>query len=228
MKISVKQGVPLRRWLPQALSFFLALQNVHGLQAPVPLQTKPIDLPVVQSLRVITLAGNQAMNDLEHHIMAPLVVEVLDRNDRPVEGADVVFRFPLNGPSGTFAGQKTSQTTRTNSQGQAAATGWTANGGVGRFQVHATATYVNQMGEATISMSNVTRIVGDANNKGNSGSWKSSKWFKIALVAGAAGAVVGIVLATRGSSTSTSTSTAKTSIPTITITPGTPGVGAPH
>src|SRR5581483_7513056 len=56
----------------------------------------------VQGLKLIPLAGKGEANDLQRHIMAPLVIEVLDQNDRPVEGAEVVFRFPINGPSATF------------------------------------------------------------------------------------------------------------------------------
>ena len=177
-------------------------------------------LPVVQNLKVIALAGNDEMNDLERRIMAPLVVQVLDQNDRPVEGADVVFRFPLNGPGATFPNQKTSQTTRTNALGQAAATGWTANSQVGSFQVHATATYGNQMGEKTISMSNVTRIVEDVREKNKERSWWSTKKFKIAVIAAAAAAAAGIVLATRGGGSG--------SQPPVTISPGSPTIGGPQ
>jgi hypothetical protein len=155
--------------------------------------------------------------------MAPLVVEVLDQNDRPVEGADVVFRFPLNGPGATFPNQKTSQTSRTNAQGEAAATGWTANGEVGRFQIHATATYGNQMGETTFSMTNVTRIVESAKKNRKQKKWWSTRTFKIAVIAGGAAIVAGIVLAkeTGGSSKAGAT------IPTVTISPGSPTVGGP-
>ena len=73
-----------------------------------------------------------------------------------------MFRFPLDGPSATFADQKNAQTFRTNADGQAAAIGWTANGKVGTFQVQVTASRGNELGSATISMTNVTRIIGAA------------------------------------------------------------------
>jgi hypothetical protein len=176
---------------------------------------------MIRSLKLTTLAGNKEMNDLERGLMAPLVIQVLDQNDRPVEAAEVVFRFPLTGPSATFRGGNTSQTVRTNGQGQAAAMNWTANNDVGTFTVHVTAAYGNQLGETTVSMTNVTRIVEEGKARGKQAKWYSSKWVKIALIAGGAATVAGIILATRGSS---STSTP----PTITITPGTPGVGGPH
>jgi len=182
-------------------------------------------LPMVQNLRVLVLAGNDGLNDLERHTVASLVVQVLDPNDRPVEGADVVFRFPLKGPGATFADQKTSQTMRTNSHGQAAATNWTANNEVGSFQVQATATYGNQMGEKTISMTNVTRIVEDVKKNRKDKSWWSSRKFKIALIAGGAAIAAGVVLATRGGGNGNPASTPP---PTITITPGNPSVGGPQ
>ena len=220
----MNRGLARPRWLLQALIFLLSLApGAYAQQPPAPAPTKPMaQLPVVQNLKVLPLAGKDEMNDLERHVMAPLVVEVLDQNDRPVEGADVVFRFPLNGPGATFPNQKTSQTSRTNAQGEAAATGWTANGEVGRFQVHATATYGNQMGETTFSMSNVTRIVESARKNRTEKKWWSTRKFKIAVIAGGAAIVAGIVLAKEGGGSSKAST-----IPTITISPGSPSVGGP-
>lgn len=221
-------------WLPHVLAILLVLapcrandqapaapQAAPPQTSPTPGQVQPMaQLPIVQNLKVKALAGDREMNDLERRVMAPLVVQVLDQNDRPVEGADVVFRFPLNGPGATFTGGKTSATVRTNGQGQAAAMNWMANNEVGTFQIRVTATYGNQMGEATVSMSNVTKIV-EENKRAKQTHWYSSKWVKIAIVAGVAGAVTGIVLGTRGGSSTATT-------PTITISPGSPGVGGPH
>jgi hypothetical protein len=186
-----------------------------------PAEGKPVSsLPTVQNLKVIVLAGNGEVNDLERRVMAPLVVEILDLQDRPIEGADVVFRFPLRGPSAVFADQKSAKTVRSNGQGEAAATGWTANNELGTFQVHVTATYGNQVGETTITMSNVARSRDAQMSKigGRKSLW-SSKWFKIGLIAGGAGLAAGIVLATRGGGGATNR--------TITVTPGSPSVGGP-
>jgi hypothetical protein len=209
----------VRLWLLEVMIVLLAVPpNMTGQQAAPSPQTQPMaPLPTVRSLTVVPLAGNGEMNDLEGRVMAPLVVQVLDQNDRPIEGADVVFRFPMRGPGGSFAGQK-NKTERTNGQGQAAATGWTANDQVGTFQVHVTAAYGNQVGEATISMTNVTRIV-EGKMKQKHPHWYSSKWAKIGVIAGAAGVAATIVLATRGG---------KSSLPSITISPGAPTVGSPH
>ena len=122
-----------RRWLPQALAVLLVVTQIQAAeqaaappQAPaarhrpallqhhsprhqrLQRQAASAQLPVEQSLKILVLAGNGEMNDLERRVMAPLVVQVVDQNERPVEGAEVVFRFPLNGPSATFPGGKSS------------------------------------------------------------------------------------------------------------------------
>ena len=198
------------RWLPLALVLLLALPPSATAQAPA-------DQPAtVRTLKVISLAGNQEMNDLENRVMAPLVVQVLDQNDQPVEGADVIFRFPLNGPSGNFPDQKTAETFRTNADGQAAATGWTANGKVGTFQVQVTASRGSEQGATTVSMTNVTRIT-EAQKRSRRKGW-FSRWGKFAIGGGAAVVVAVVVLATRGGSSSR----------VITATPGSPSIGGPQ
>lgn len=229
------RSLSMHCWMPQVLVILLAAGPVWaGEQPPAPQQPAPgppsgqpaattpvAPLPMVRSLKVTALAGNNALNDLERGLMAPLVVQVLDQNDRPVEGAEVVFRFPLDGPGAVFRGGNTSQTVRTNGQGQAAAMNWTANNQVGSFSVRVTVVYGNQLGDAMVSMTNVTKIVGEGRGGQKQAKWYSSKWVKIALIAGGAATVAGIVLATRGGGGASTP-------PTITITPGSPTVGAPH
>src|SRR4249920_3789482 len=136
---SLSRGTARQRWLSPFVAIVLAWPTgAVGQQTSTPPLKPMAPLPTVKSLKVTALAGDGEMNDMERRVMAPLVVQVIDQNDRPVEGADVVFRFPLNGPGAVFAGQKNSKTERTNGQGQAAATGWIANGELGSFQVHVT------------------------------------------------------------------------------------------
>jgi hypothetical protein len=148
------------------------------------------------------------------------VVQVVDQNERPMEGADVVFRFPISGPGAAFTGGKSSVTVKTNGGGQAAAVNWMANGQTGTFQVHVSASYGNQVGETTLSMTNVTRIVDEDRTSKHESLW-SHRWFKVAVIGGAAAIAVGVVLATRGGGSKASTST-------VTISPGPPTVGGPH
>jgi hypothetical protein len=213
---SFRQPQRFDRWLPQLLIALLALPPGAGAQQP-PAQSKPeAPAPTVQSLRVIALAGNGEFNDLASHVMAPLVVQVLDRNARPVEGADVTFRFPLTGPGARYANQATSQTVRTDLDGQAAATGWTASGGPGTFRVQVTASRGNEQGQTMVTMTNVATLANAPREQTKH--WWSSKWGKIGLIAGGAAAVAAIVIVkTRGSGTTT-----------ITGVPGFPTIGGPQ
>lgn len=225
-----------RRWLPQALAALLVVTQIQAAEqaapppqapegqpatpAPAPGQLAPAaPLPIEQSLKVRVLAGDGEMNDLERRVMAPLVVQVVDQNERPMEGAQVVFRFPLNGPGAAFAGGKTSLTVLTNGVGQAAAINWMANGQTGSFQVHVNATYGNQVGEATLTMTNVTRIENVSKNlagaKKKEGLW-SHRWFKVAVIGGAALAIgLGVYLGTRGGGKSGTTVGVSTGPPTV-------------
>ena len=219
MKSCSSKGLQTWRWLlPQVLSVVLVFPPSVGAQQPAAPAKPMAPLPMVQSLKVMALAGDGEMNDLERKIMAPLVVDVLDQNSRPVEGAAVVFRFPLNGPSASFSNGDKARTVRTNADGQAAAVDWVAEGGAGKFQVRVNASRGNELGETVISMSNVSRITEDMKTtKSKHKSLWSSRWVKIGIVAAAAGAVAGIILATRGDSTTT-----------VSASPGSPTIGGPR
>jgi hypothetical protein len=153
------------------------------------------------------------MNDMERGIMAPLVVQILDRNSRPIEGAQVTFRFPSKGPSATFADGQNSMTVRSNADGQAAAAGWKSNGQEGSFEVRVSASWEDDFGEATVRMTNAAKVVTDTRTRRRG--WWSSRWIKIGAVAGA---VTAIILLTRGSGGES----------TITISPGSPTFGGPQ
>lgn len=200
-----------RRWLPPLLAVLLALPPEMYAQQPA-----AAAVGSVQSLKILPLAGDHAVNDIEHHVMSPLVVQVLDQNLRPVEGAQVVFRFPIQGPGAEFPGGQSSQTARTNADGQASAVGWVANKQLGNFQVHINASMANQLGEAVITMTNANKIVEGVKEKHKS--FWSSKWAKISIIAAAAGITAGVVLATRGGGGTT----------TVTASPGAPTVGGPR
>lgn len=202
------QGIVVRKWLSQVMAVILAM--------PIAVAQQPALGPVktTRSLRVIVLAGEGEINDLELRVMAPLVVQVLDGNSRPVEGADVTFQFPMGGASAIFANQQQSQTFRTNADGQVAATGWTANGQAGRFQVRVSAVRGTETGEAVISMTNATNVA--ALKKEEQKRWWSSRWFKVAAIAGAAGAVTAGVLLATGSNGNSHT---------VSVSLGTPSIG---
>lgn len=205
----------VRRWLASNLAFLLVLTPAAIAQTPAP-QTAP-QPATIRSLKVVALAGNLEMNDLQNRVMAPLVVQVLDQNDHPVEGADVTFRFPIDGPSAMFVDQNAAATFRTNVDGQAAAIGWMANGQVGTFKIQVTAFRGSEAGATIISMTNATRITESARMQKKN--WWSTKWGRIAIVGGAAAIAVAVVLATRGSGNNTKV---------IIGAPGSPTIGAPE
>jgi hypothetical protein len=69
-------------------------------------------------------------------------------------------------------------------------------------------------------MTNATRVVAEA-KKSTAKGWWSHRWVKIAVIGGVAAAIgIGVYLGTRGGS--------KGSGSTVTINPGSPGVGAPN
>lgn len=210
----LNQGQRIGRWVTYPLAVLLALPPAASAQ-PAPQVLQPA---TVQSFKVIALAGNGEMNSLESKVMAPLVVQVLDQSDQPVEGADVTFRFPLAGPSATFPDQKSAATFRTNADGQAAAIGWTANSQLGRFKIQVTASRGSEQGSAVVTMTNVTRIT--ESERTRSKRWWSTKWGKIAIVAAAAGIAAAVILATHGGGGSGGK--------VITGAPGSPTIGAPQ
>lgn len=112
-----------------------------------------------QGLRIIPLAGNNEFNDIEHQVMAPLAVQVLDQNDLPVEGAVVLFEFPDSGPSAMFGNSTTFQTFRTGRSGQVLASGWISNNQAGTLIVRVTAFSGNKHGTISISMTNATPAI---------------------------------------------------------------------
>jgi hypothetical protein len=160
-------------------------------------------------LKLRVLEGQDAVNDLVRRISVPPVIEVRDENDRPLEGADVVFRLPVTGPGGIFPGQQMVQKSRTNVQGQATVVGYQANGVPGQFTIAVTATRNDQMGQITVRQTNGQELGLYPPKK------KSRKWLWIGIAAAAGGAVAGILVARGGGSSSTAATT-----PTITITPG--------
>jgi hypothetical protein len=180
-------------------------ENPAAAQVP-----NPLLLPV-ESLRILVLQGQGEVHDIRNRITSTAVIEVRDENGRPVEGADVTFELPAVGPGGLFAQQQTTFSTRTNSQGQAAAT-FQPNLLTGRFNIKVSTMLGNRSGHETIRQSNSTRAAKATTEQGGGGIFKFA-WWKVAVVAGV-GVTVGVLLATRGKDT-------------ITLIPGTPTFSAP-
>ena len=157
-----------------------------------------------QRLRIIPLEGNNAVNYIPILTVTPPVVEVRDENERPVEGAAVIFKLPSSGPGATFGGSETTQTRVTDARGQAGVTGYTINKQAGRFVIEITATHEGRAGRLLMTQTNSIdklppEIAGDRQGG-------KLKWILLGAAAGV-GAGLGIYFGTRGSTAPISVST---------------------
>jgi hypothetical protein len=167
------------------------------------------------TLKIFVLQGEAAINSVPEHTAVMPVVEVRDANNRPVEGAEVVFQLPATGPGGYFTGHEYSTKVKTNLQGQAGAA-FTPNDIPGRFTIRVTAAMGPRTGHVTITQTNSLHARESTQVR------KKTSGRKIAAIVAVAGgaAAVAAILATRGGHSGTRTRT-------ITVTPGSPTVGRP-
>lgn len=211
---------PIRRglcWSLISLNVWLSIGNAQtpntppqapAEQAPVP--TRPAS---ISSLKVFVLEGANGVHIPKTGTSVPLVIEVRDQNDRPVEGADVMFQLPSSGPGGVFYDQKLVFTTKTNYQGQAEAAGFQHNTQYGRFNIAVTVSLgalKRTIGVSQIITDNPELLVPKR---------RSRKWLWIGLAGAAAAAGIGIYLTTRGSGATSST---------VILTPGPITIGVPR
>jgi hypothetical protein len=167
-------------------------------------------------LKIVVLAGENAVNNIRSKIAVPPAVEVRDQNDQPVVGAEVVFRLPASGAGGVFSGWLDYQVVKTDEKGRAAASGLTPNDQEGRFNIKVTATQGKRSGTVVIAQTNTSARV--------EGTSKSHTKLYVILGAVAVGAVVGGVAAAHGSGSSAATAATNP----ISISAGPIGVGGPH
>ncbi|MEK7409040.1 MAG: hypothetical protein AAB225_28585 [Acidobacteriota bacterium] len=194
---------------------------------PAPKPAMPAEQPAAPApkpaapaapLKLVVLQGEGAINNMRAKTATQPSVEVRDEKDKPVPGAEVVFQLPAAGPGGVFHGWMRTQTARTDAQGQAAASGLTPNDQAGRFNIKVTATLDNSTGSVVIGQSNAVR--GGEGGRAVNG---RSGWWKAVVALGAAGAVGGVVAATRNGQAA-----AAIPLTPITITPGPISVGSPR
>lgn len=148
----------------------------------------PVLAQASEELKIVILEGDGFINNVRKRTARDAVVEVRDRNNKPLAGASVVFLLPSNGPGGAFANGAQSLTVQTNAAGRAVATGLQPNQLTGEFQIQVEARFENQTGRATIRQRNVSRSL-----------WKS--WKRWALLGGVVAAVIIVVIVARGEDT---------------------------
>ncbi len=173
------------------------------------------------ALKITAIEGEGAINNIRTKSATQLVVEVHDEAGKPVAGAEVVFQLPAAGPGGVFNGWMRTQTARTNPEGRAGSNGLTPNNEEGRFNIKVTASMGSKSGSLVIGQSNA-QGGGAGGAKAKSG---SGTWWKVLIVAGAAGLAGGIIYGVTRETTPAAAATATTP---ITITPGSITVGGPR
>jgi len=166
------------------------------------------------------------------------MVQVDDENHKPVAGVVVAFILPDSGASGVFATGTRTISVTTDSAGRALAPGIVPNDVAGNVKIRVVARYKALEAEAVINTQNVLgaaaaaggATVGGAAGGGAAGGGAagagaaaggiSSKLLLIIGIA-AAGVAGGVFAVTRGGGSSSSSSSP------VTVTAGTPTVGAP-
>jgi hypothetical protein len=201
---------PIGQRCVSAVCLLLVNLSTASVWAQDPPQAPP-------KLEIVVVEGEGAINNTKDQNFHEPVVQVLDDSQKPIAGAAVVFFLPTTGPGGTFFDGTRSLTVTTDAQGRATVRGIRFNHLPGQMKIRVTASAGGQTATAIITQTNLS---------GGGGPPVMSKTVKILLIVVlAAGAVTGAILATRGGSSSSSGGSPAT--PPITITAGTPTVGAP-
>src|SRR5882724_2022518 len=172
--------------------------------SPVSAQTEG-DQPKFQ---LVVVRGEEAQNNIKKGRATKAVVEVRDRNNKPVAGIAVLFLLPDSGASGSFVSGAQTASVTTDNLGQAAIT-YKPNNVAGQFNLKATV-----KGTPNDSTVNIKQN----NTPGSSSGGLSTTTIVILAVAGI-GLGVGLGVGLSGGGTN------KTN--TVTLTPGGPVIGPP-
>ena len=104
-----------------------------------------------QGIRIVVIAGEDAVNIVQQKTAVAPIVEVRDDNDLPVAG--ILVTFTVRGKTAAFAGGAQSLSVTTDAAGRAVAAGLTPSS-TGAVQISVTATARGQTAVATISQRN--------------------------------------------------------------------------
>ncbi len=103
------------------------------------------------ALKIVVIAGEDAVNVVQQNTAVAPIVEVRDRNNQPVSGA--VVTFAIRSGRATLSGSRT-LTVTTNATGRAIASGLTPTG-TGALRISASAAFQGQTTAVTIAQTNV-------------------------------------------------------------------------
>jgi hypothetical protein len=143
--------------------------------------------PSPGGLKIVVIAGEDAVNVIQQKTAASPVVEVRDRNDLPVGGATVVFS--ITGGRAVFAGGASQVTVTTNAAGRAAAAALSPTES-GLIRIEIQTSFQGQTASATITQTNVATAA-DAAAQSASKPASSGGSGTAAGASGAAGAAAG-------------------------------------
>jgi hypothetical protein len=227
-----RHAVPLRsrhHVFTQTLGGLAIVLSALLVAAPL----RAVDPVLPRQLVVTVTQGDNA----EHDILAPreidITVRVTDEAQMPIQNAVVVFQLPQSGPGGSFLNDSRFSTVMSDEQGMASARGFKANSTVGEYAVIVTASYRDyQSVTLNVAQKNVDSSlirkpgVPPVVTKKSGGGGKIIAI--VALIGGAAaGAALGLSGGGGGGGGGTVTPS-PTPTPAITITAGSPAVGAPR
>jgi len=167
-------------------------------------------------LHINVVEGDAQLVNIKSRVNPAPVIEVLDENNKPVQGAVVSFFLPGQGPGGTFSNGANNTAVITDRNGRAAAAGIIPNSQTGNWEIRVSASYQGQTASAVITQTSVSGV-----SASSTGGGISKKGLIILVVV--AGAIAGAVVAARSLGGSSSSSGS----PGIIINAGTPSVGAP-
>jgi hypothetical protein len=164
------------------------------------------------ALRIAVVAGQSARQNINQKVRVEPVVEVDDEKGKPVEGAEVVFTLPNQGPGGTFENGSKMLTVTSDAQGRATARNFRVNRLKGPFEIRVTASDHGRTGTAAIAQTSVAHV-----RSGGAFGISTKTWVIVTLsVLAIAGGIVAAKQFKSGPNPNV-----------LTATPGTPTVGGP-
>jgi hypothetical protein len=176
--------------------------------------------PGGRGLRIEVIEGQGAINNITKKTAWEPIVQVLDDKGTSVQGATVTFVLPADGPGASFTDDTKVLSVQTDESGRAVAKGMRPNTLAGPFEIRVTATSAGRTASAVINQTNAAPA--QVSQK------KSHKGLIILIVAAGAGAGAAVALAGGGSGSSGGNTPTPPVTTPGTVTPGTPGFGAPH
>jgi hypothetical protein len=178
---------------------FALLLNLAGPVTPR-LAAQP-ENPEKYEIEIIS--GANLVNSVKRRVASETIVEVHDRNRKPVAGVILTFTLPQTGAGGTFTSTGSNlATVVTGPNGQATMPAFQANDITGSYNISVSGQVDGSQVRTQIQVTNKSAPT-----------FAHSTALKVLLVAAAAGATVGAIVATKSGSSKT------------TITPGSPSIG---